>query len=248
MKKFIFFVVIFCLIGVYSVDAYVASSTNYRIQFDSLNIGGARSTSTNYIIEDTIGEISTGESTSASYKLKAGYQQMSDVYLALSASFSIVMSPNIGGVSGGTSNGSGLATVTTDSSSGYSLSIKASASPAMATSSYSFADYTTVAANTPDYTWLITATTSEFGFTPEGDDIVQKFKDNSSACATGTNETNDKCWYNFSTSDETISSIYSANHPLGTATTIKFRAESGNQHLQVADIYQAAITITAVSN
>jgi len=51
------------------------TSTNYRVQSDSLNIGGARSTSSNYIVEDTFGELATGEGlTSASYGACVGYQ------------------------------------------------------------------------------------------------------------------------------------------------------------------------------
>jgi len=60
--------------GSSALDAYVMSSTNYRIQSDSLNIGGKRQTSTNYQIEDTIGDIATDTSDNASFKIKAGYQ------------------------------------------------------------------------------------------------------------------------------------------------------------------------------
>ena len=250
MKKFLSFIIIFSLIIIaYPIFAYVASSPNYRIQSDSINIGGARQTSTNYIIEDTLGEISSGISTSTNYKLKAGYQQMQEVYLALSVPSGVSMSPDIGGVSGGQSNGLATTTVTTDSPSGYTLSVRASSSPAMATSTYAFADYTPATAGTPDYTWSVPATTSEFGFTPEGQDVVQKFLDNgSNACNTGSSETTDACWYNFSITDETIAQTYSANHPSGTQTIIKFRAESGTQHIQVAGGYQATIIFTAIAN
>ena len=71
-KFFSIFVVLFFLSFAYSGLAYVASSSNYRIQSDSINVGGTRQTSTSYISEDTIGEIATGDSTSTSYKLKAG--------------------------------------------------------------------------------------------------------------------------------------------------------------------------------
>ena len=249
MKKSIFIIVIISLaVAIYPVLAYVASSTNYRIQSDSINVGGVRQTSTNYMSEDTIGEISSGVSSSTNYKLKAGYQQMQEVYIALSVPSQVVMSPAIGGVSGGQSNGIATTTVITDSPSGYTLSVKAGASPALATSSYSFADYTPSIVGTPDYSWSIPATSSEFGFTPEGSDIVQKFLDNGSVCNAGSNDTTDACWYNFSTSYETIAQTYSANHPNGTQTIVKFRAESGTQHIQVAGEYQATITFTAIPN
>lgn len=59
-------------LGVY---ADTMSSTNYRIQADSLNAGGNRSTSGSFILEDTLGEFSTGEDlSSASYQGCSGYE------------------------------------------------------------------------------------------------------------------------------------------------------------------------------
>jgi len=252
-KIFSIFVVLFFLSFAYSGLAYIASSTNYRIQSDSINIGGTRQTSTNYISEDTIGEIATGDSTSTSYKLKAGYQQMQETYIAISVSpDEVVMSPNIGGITGGQSSGSTTATVTTDSASGYSLSVRSSASPALATSSYSFADYMPAVAGTPDYNWSILSSTSSFGFTPYGSDTVTKYRHNfvaPLACNQfgGTADAN-TCWYGFSTSNEAIASSYSSNHPTGTQTTVELKAESGIQNVQEQGIYEATITSTALTN
>lgn len=53
---------------------YVMSSSNYRMQKDSLNTGGVDQTSVTYKSKDTIGEIATDESTSSNYKLQAGFQ------------------------------------------------------------------------------------------------------------------------------------------------------------------------------
>jgi len=51
------------------------SSANYRIQADSLNNGGGRSTSASFIIEDTIGEFATGEDlSSTNFEACGGYQ------------------------------------------------------------------------------------------------------------------------------------------------------------------------------
>jgi len=56
------------------------SSINYKINTDSVNIGGGDSqNSTNYKNKDTIGEIATSNSDVTNYKLKAGYRQTSDV-------------------------------------------------------------------------------------------------------------------------------------------------------------------------
>jgi hypothetical protein len=244
--------VIFCfLISAYGSLAYEMGSDSYRIQESSINVGGQDiQTSTSYQLRESIGEPVAGTATSTSYRLKMGYQPMLEIYIAISVSPSqVAMSPNIGGMTGGQSNGSTTAIVTTDSPAGYTLSVKANASPALATSSYSFADYTPAVAGTPDYTWSILATTSEFGFTPEGSHIVSKFLDNgSNTCTTGSASTSDACWYGFSTSTETIASSDSSNHPAGTQTIVKFRAESGNQNVQPPGEYHATIITTAIAN
>lgn len=55
----------------------VMSSGTYKIESDSTNFGGSRSTSASYGVEDTVGEISTGPSRSSGFKLfDAGYQGM----------------------------------------------------------------------------------------------------------------------------------------------------------------------------
>jgi len=236
------------------------TSTNYAIKADSINVGGHHQTSNNYKMSDTIGEIATGISSSTNYKLKAGYQQMvSESYLSISSPSDVVMSPSIPGLSGGTATGEAEWTVITDNPAGYSLMIEASTSPAMQgqTQGDSFADYTEVSSGIPDYDWSVADSTAEFGFTPEGNDIVQKFKDNGSdSCNTGSNDSADKCWYHFSTSQETVCNSYSANHPSGTSTTIKFRAQLYNADgvpnneagVLIEDTYQATITVTALAN
>lgn len=232
----------------YSAYAYVASSTNYRIQSDSLNVGGVRQTSSNYISEDTIGEIATGLSASDLYRLKAGYQQMQEIYIAITAASDVVMSPAIPGISGGIGNGQTSWTVTTDDPAGYSLSIKASSSPALVFGSYSFADYVPGGDPAPDFDWSVGASASEFGFTPEGSHINVKFKDDGvDTCNTGSTDTADACWYYLSTSSENIAGSSSGNHPSGTLTTVKFRAESGASHVQQEGTYTATSSVTAIA-
>lgn len=252
MKKFLpITIVSYLLVSAQGLFAYEMSSDIYRIQESSINVGGFDSqTSISYKLRETIGEPVAGETTSASYKLKMGYQPMLETYIAISVlPGQVTMSPDIGGIAGGQSNGSTTATVTSDSAAGYALSVKASASPALATSSSSFADYTPAVSGTPDFAWLVPATTSEFGFTPEGSHIVQKFLDNgNNACNTGSASTSDACWYGFSASDETIASSYSSNHPAGTATIVKFQAQSGDQNVQAPGQYQALIISTAIAN
>ncbi len=180
------------------------------------------------------------------YKLKAGYQQMQEIYIAVSAPGDVNMTPDIGGITGGTGNGQAVWTVITDDPAGYSMSIKASTTPALQSGANSFADYTPVYSGVPDYNWGIAATDSEFGFTSEGNDIVQKFKNSGTICNTGSSDASDACWLNFLTIATTIAQTTAANHPTGVATTVKFKAQSGVSHVQAEGTYTAKISVTAV--
>jgi hypothetical protein len=249
--KILLFSIAFCYmlhVSCYIVLAEEMQSTNYKIQADSINIGGNLATTSNYRIDDTVGEVATGVSTTTNYQLKAGYQQMQISYISLAVPSDITMGPNIE-TTGGSSDGSGSATVITDSNSGYILTVQANVSPALQSASDSFADYTPAAAGTADYSWSVDSSASEFGFTPEGSHIVQKFLDNGGLCnAAGGSDTSSACWYNLSTTAETIAQSHSANQPSGTATTLRFKAEIGSSHTQTAATYQATITLTAIAN
>lgn len=234
------------IIFIHSAYGQVMSSSNYHIQSDSVNFGGVRSTSASYTIEDTLGESATGISSSTNYVMKAGYQQMQEVVIAITAVANVTMSPTIPGVTGGTANGSTVFTVTTDDIAGYTATITASSSPALQSPLSSFADYVPGGAN-PDFTFSNGATASTFAFSPEGADIDQRFKDNGSACNTGPGDTANTCWDGLSTSAKTILTRTTSNTPNGTDTTIKFRASSGSSHIQVNGTYVATTTITVVA-
>jgi len=226
-------------------------SLDYRIWKSSINVGGLDyQESERYRLRETIGEVVAGDTASPSYKLRSGYQPMIESYIAAAAlPEDITMSPSIGGITGGQSNGTTSIKVTTDSPSGYSLFVRASASPALATSTYSFADYIPNNPEIPDYNWSVPATTTGFGFTPYGPDTAPKYRHIGENCnEDGGSESKDHCWYNLSISDETIAASYLSNHPEGTETYIRFRAESGTQNIQSAGEYSATLIITVIPN
>ncbi len=227
------------------VSAQTMQSTNYRIQSDSINFGGGLSTSTNYKLESTAGEIATGDSTSASYSLKAGYQQMVNTFISMTAVNSVTMTPSIPGVSGGIANGSTTVTVTTDSASGYQMTIVASQSPAMQKGSDSIADYVPVGA--PDFAFVTNAADSHLGYSPSGVDVTARFKDNGVSCNTGASETALACWDGLSTTPLEIVRRTSANTPNGSTTTVNFRVGIGGSVVQTNGTYVATTTLTAVS-
>lgn len=240
-------VVIVAVLIAHPLMAAVMNSGSYSIESDSINFGGGNSASTGYRQESTFGEIATGPSGSATFNLTAGYQQMDDVYISIAAVSDVTLTPSINGSVGGTANGSTSVLVTTNNSAGYELYIKASSSPALVSGSNSFADYTQAGVN-PDFLFSVPASTSEFAMSPEGTDIVQKYRDDGvSLCGVGILDTPSTCWAPLGVAQELISASSSGNHPGGTATTIRFRAESGTSNLQPAGTYTATTTVTAIA-
>lgn len=231
-------------LGLPHVMAQVMGSTNYRIQSDSVNLGGGLGTSTSYRLESTAGEVGTGELTGTTYSLKAGYQQMQEVYIALTAASSVLLSPSIPGISGGISNGSTTVTVTTDSPSGYTLTILASQNPAMQKGADTIANYTPAGA--PDYTFVTNPADAHLGYSPSGVDIVARFKDNGVSCNTGSGDTLLACWDGLSTSPVTVAQRTSPNQPLGSTTTVFFRVGVGGSVFKASGTYTATTTLTAL--
>lgn len=245
--KIIFFVAVFFVANV--AVAVVASSTNYQIESDAISIAGTEnSSSTNYRLSDTVGEVGSGNSSSTSYVLYGGYRQANTASstISISSPADVTLSSGIDLDNGGSSTGQISWTVTTDSSSGYTLSVKADSSPALTFFGNAFNDYSP-SGGSPDYSWSMGLLTTAFGFSPEGSDITSTYKDNGSACNTGSGNTSDTCWNGFSTSDKTIASSASANSPTGTATVVKMRAEATAGASISEGNYSATITATAVA-
>ncbi len=230
--------------------AQVRQSTNYQILFDALDSGGGLGTSTNYGLESSVGEQATGDSTSTSYEISAGYQQaetnLGGGSISISAPSDVALS-SISGLTGGTSKNTAAWTVITDSSSGYTLTIEATSTPAFrAASGASFANYVP-ATGAPDYTFTVDAASSTFGFSPEGTHIVSRFKDNGSICNTGSSDTSDRCYDAVTTTPTNIASSNSANNPSGTVTTVRFAAGIGSSKIQDSGAYGATIIVTAIT-
>lgn len=222
-------------------------SSSYRIGTDSINIGGADSSSANYKGTETVGEIATGDSSSTNYGMHAGYQQMQTTYISISSTHHGAMS-SVNGLTGGVTDASTTWTVITDNPAGYSLSIRSATSPALQSSSggASFADYAP-ASSDPDYTYTYAPTESRFGFSPEGADIASRFHDNGAICNAGGSDTSDKCWDGLSTTNAIISQGASNNQPNGATTTVKYRAAIGASKIQDSGSYSSTIIVTAVT-
>ena len=170
---------------------------------------------------------------------------MQEVYVSLTTTGDVVMSPDLPGLTGGTSNGSTTFTVITDSPSGYRLTIEAQNDPAMQNGPYTIADYN--AGVDPDPSFLISGGTASFGFTPEGVDVVQEFlDDNAGTCNSGSYNNTLTCWDGLSTTSVSIAEGIGSNHPAGATTTVRFRVGIGSGAGVIAGVYTATTTITAL--
>ena len=239
---FIFSAVIFFISHKLLLADYMQSST-YRIQSDSLNFGGLESSSGNYKLNDTLGESATGDSSSSNYSIHAGYWQMQSSFISITSPSDLVLS-SMAGLSGGSSEGTLSWDVLTDNSAGYSMTIAASTTPALKSTLDSLDDYVP-AGSDPDYDFYNDPTKSSFGFSPEGTEVIPRFKDNGSACNIGSGETVGKCWDGLSTTPKVMAGSTTSNMPSGSTVTSRFRAESGADHVQISGEYNVTIIVTA---
>ena len=236
-------VVILCVLSV--SDAQVMQSSNYKIQSDSVNAGGIYSSSTNYGLEDTAGEVATGESSSSNYQLKAGYQQMQEVYISMTAPVNVIMSSSLGGLTGGTSQGTTTFSVLTDSAAGYIVTIKSATSAAMRSGNNSINDYVPVGA-VPDFLFTTNSTQKHFAYSPQGADIALRFQDSGGVCGVAGSDTSGRCWDGLSITPVEIARRSSSNHPLGATTTILFSVGVGGNVGVPPGQYIATTTVTAL--
>lgn len=167
--------------------------------------------------------------------------------ISIDCSEPVNMSPSIPGMTGGTGTGTSTCTITTSDVDGYSAYLSASTSPALKSGAYSFDDYDYTAnnaTNSPEFNWSILSTASEFGYTIEGNDTHQFFKDNGSICNAGSANAPYKCWHNASTTNQIIADR-SSPATSGINTVIGFRAEVGTSRNQESGTYTATIGVTA---
>jgi hypothetical protein len=97
------------------------SSGSYKINADSINAGGAPSSSAAYKLNDTIGEIATGEGASGTYQMKAGFWYMVNTYLTLTVDTDNKYLGTL--LPGSPITGETTLNVTTDSWGGYVLNV-----------------------------------------------------------------------------------------------------------------------------
>lgn len=225
MSKYYVVLFLFLVFNISPALAYVASSSHYRIQVDSINFAGGVSSSTNYGVKDTLGETGGGFVTGTD-AVRLGYRYMLESNISVSAPSTIAMGPEIvGKVDGGgtrTANGSAVIKVITDDPAGYVMYVKSLTAPALKSGDNSFADYV------DNQSWVVGEDESAFGFNVTGSDAVSAN------------------WSGFSTANKKIAEGNSNNQPVGTDTVINVRATIGGAKKQPAGNYIANLVVTVL--
>lgn len=94
-NKFVASLVLIMMSAFICQSLHAMSSTNFFINWDSINIGGNDfSSSTNYYLHDTLGEIATGRSSSTNWWIYAGYRQPDEVTRYLQFEISAQYNPS----------------------------------------------------------------------------------------------------------------------------------------------------------
>jgi hypothetical protein len=165
-----------------------------------------------------------------------------DSGITISDGSNVTMAPNIG-VAANSSIGSSSWNVKTNDPNGYTLAVKASASPALTSGTDNFADYTEAVSGTPE-TWAVGSGAKEFGFSAYGTDTATGTWGTGSSCGTGGTPSATQKYVGFKITDKTIATRATTTTTSGVDTTICFAAEQ-NTVYAAAGVYTATITATA---
>lgn len=166
----------------------------------------------------------------------------------------VTMNSSIGGLTGGVSNGTTTVVVLTNDSAGYTMTIKASSSPAMQGNSQggTISDYTSSSASIPDFSYSVPSS-AEFGYSVSASttaDLAQKFLDNGSTCNTGSSDTSGaaSCWFGLSTTATSTILRTSETSASGSTSSIYFKLTVNSGTALPEDTYVATTTLTATTN
>lgn len=162
----------------------------------------------------------------------------------------VTMAPNLG-IEANSSVGGSAWTVKTNNITGYTLGVKADASPALritAAPTNFFTDYTDTG-NVPEQ-WSLATGAKEFGFTAYGPNVTDGTWGTGDLCETSSGSgvplTTMK-YVGFETTDQTIATSNTVTTTTGTVTNICFAAEQKDV-FAASGTYNTTITATATTN
>jgi hypothetical protein len=154
------------------------------------------------------------------------------------------MAPNIG-ITSNSSIGSSSWNVKTNDANGYTLAVKASTAPALASAGSSFADYTESVTGTPEV-FNVGSGAKQFGYSAFGTDTSTSTWGTSASCGSAGSTAGAQKYVGFSTSDKTIASRSAVTSVSGITTSICFAAKQNAVYAE-AGTYTATITATATA-
>jgi hypothetical protein len=179
-----------------------------------------------------------------------------EIAFATTAS-NVIMSPTLGGITGGTSNGATSVAVKTNNLTGYNMTIMASTSSGMqgvASSTNFIPAYISTVPGVPDYTFSSETNSAGFGYAVNATtstDVAQLFRSaGSTPCNTGAVTSSSACWLAATTTAVTIINRSTPTPSTGATTTLSFRVVIGANPSPVIpnDTYVATTTLTATTN
>ena len=165
-----------------------------------------------------------------------------DSGISITTPSDVTMAPNIS-MSANGSIGSATWNVKTNHATGYTLAVKASASPALVSGSNSFADYTEAVNATPDV-WSVPSGSKEFGYSAFGTDTSTTTWGTGASCGSAGAPTGTAKYAGFETTDLTIATRNTVTTPSGIDTTLCLAAEQDTIYA-ASGVYTATITATA---
>ncbi len=182
-------------------------------------------------------------------------QTITDEISFLVAPADVSMTGTIAGLTGGYATGTTVAVLSSNDAQGLTMTLVFSSTTAMKLNgaSSTINNYSPTATTAPDFLWVDNSAgqPAEFGYTVRASttgEVDLSFRNDGAACNVGSNEDNDRCWQNPSTTPETIISTTAAT-PSST-TTIKFKVAVPNTPSPTlpTGVYVATGTLTATNN
>lgn len=165
-----------------------------------------------------------------------------DSGISITAPADVVMAPNIGMAANG-SIGSVIWNVKTNHATGYSLAVKAGASPALVSGANSFADYTETVVGTPEV-WSVASGAKEFGYSAYGTDTSTATWGTGTSCGSAGAPTGTQKYVGFQITDKIVATRAVVTTPSGIDTTVCFAAQQNTVYAP-SGVYTATITATA---
>lgn len=170
-----------------------------------------------------------------------------DSQISVTPDATIAMSPNIN-MTQDTSIGSGNFVIKTTDTNGYTLSFRASTTPAMRNGSDSFTDYSD--AGSPE-SWSVTAGAFEFGFSAYGDDVPASWDAGQTSCGSAGADslTSSVKWRGFTgvTPITGVATKASETTRAGSTIVLCVAAEQGNSVNAPSGTYNATVVGTATT-